>query len=178
MAKDGTYRGGARVGAGRPHKPLEEKVADGDIKVDEIDTYLPEPIEELTPEEMPSIDEYLTANQRNGKPLGAKEIYISIFKWVKSLGCEKKVSLKLLEQYAMDRARWIQCENAISEYGFLGKHPTTGAAMQSPYVEMLLKFEKAMNSIYFLIRQEVREYCMSGFIEYTPEDAIYNDILD
>ena len=178
MAKDGTYRGGARIGAGRPHKPLEEKVADGDIKVDETDTYLPEPIEELTPEEMPPIDEYLTANQRNGKPLGAKEIYISIFKWVKSLGCEKKVSLKLLEQYAMDRARWIQCENAISEYGFLGKHPTTGAAMQSPYVEMLLKFEKAMNSTYFLIRQEVREYCMSGFIEYTPEDAIYNDILD
>ena len=50
--------------------------------------------------------------------------------------------------------------------------------MQSPYVEMLLKFEKAMNSTYFLIRQEVREYCVSGFIEYTPEDAIYNDILD
>ena len=178
MAKDGSYRGGARIGAGRPRKPLEEKVADGEIKVDEIDTYLPEPIEELTPEEMPPIDEYLTANQKNGKPLGAKEIYISIFKWVKSLGCENKVSLKLLEQYAMDRARWIQCENAISEYGFLGKHPTTGAAMQSPYVEMLLKFEKAMNSTYFLIRQEVREYCVSGFIEYTPEDAIYNDILD
>lgn len=71
-------------------------MADGEIKVDEIDKYLPEPIEELTPEEMPPIDEYLTANQRNGKPLGAKEIYISIFKWVKSLGCEKKVSLKLL----------------------------------------------------------------------------------
>ena len=178
MAKDGTYRGGARIGAGRPHKPLEEKVADGDIKVSEINELVPEPITELDATEMPPIDEYLIANQRNGKPLGAKEIYISIYKWVKSLGCEKKVSLKLLEQYAMDRARWIQCENAISEYGFLGKHPTTGAAMQSPYVEMLLKFEKAMNSTYFLIRQEVREYCVSGFIEYTPEDAIYNDILD
>ena len=178
MAKDGTYRGGARIGAGRPHKPLEEKVADGDIKVSEINELVPEPITELDATEMPPIDEYLIANQRNGKPLGAKEIYISIYKWVKSLGCEKKVSIKLLEQYAMDRARWIQCENAISEYGFLGKHPTTGAAMQSPYVEMLLKFEKAMNSTYFLIRQEVREYCVSGFIEYTPEDAIYNDILD
>ena len=178
MAKDGTYRGGARIGAGRPHKPLEEKVADGDIKASEVNEMLPEPITELTATDMPPIDEYLIANQRNGKPLGAKEIYLEIFKWVKSLGCEKKISLKLLEQYAMDRARWIQCENAISEYGFLGKHPTTGAAMQSPYVEMLLKFEKAMNSTYFLIRQEVREYCLSGFIEYTPEDAIYSDILD
>ena len=117
MAKDGTYRGGARIGAGRPHKSLEEKVADGDIKVSEINELVPEPITELDATEMPPIDEYLMANQRNGKPLGAKEIYISIYKWVKSLGCEKKVSLKLLEQYAMDRARWIQCENAISEYG-------------------------------------------------------------
>lgn len=45
MAKDGTYRGGARIGAGRSHKPLEEKVADGDIKVEDVDMYLPEPIE-------------------------------------------------------------------------------------------------------------------------------------
>ena len=29
MAKDGTNRGGIRIGAGRKRKPLEEKIAEG-----------------------------------------------------------------------------------------------------------------------------------------------------
>ena len=30
-------------------------------------------------------------------------------------------------------SRWIQCEECITKYGFLAKHPTTGNAIPSPY---------------------------------------------
>ncbi len=39
--------------------------------------------------------------------------------------------------------RWIQCEECITEYGFLAKHPTTGNAIPSPYVSMSQSFSKA-----------------------------------
>ena len=173
-----TGKGGMRIGAGRKSKSLNKKIYDGQVLQKTKKKNKKISNAEIIGADMPKPAEFLLARQKDGVPFKADEIYKDMWQWICSMGCEKIINKQLIEQYAMDRARWIQCENAISEYGFLGKHPTTGAAMQSPYVEMLLKFEKAMNSTYFLIRQEVREYCLSGFIEYTPEDAIYSDILD
>ena len=52
-------------------------------------------------------------------------------------GCAQFVSKRLLEAYAQSFARFIQCEKAISDFGLLGKHPTTGAAIASPFVGVL-----------------------------------------
>lgn len=60
------------------------------------------------------------------KPLGADEIYNKVCLWLTKLGCEKLVNPTLIEQYAMSVARWVQCEEAITRLGFLGKHSTTG----------------------------------------------------
>ena len=49
--------------------------------------------------------------------------------------------------YLLRRARQIQCERCISEYGFLAKHPTTGNAIASPYVSMLQQFTKQVNHV-------------------------------
>ena len=51
MAKDGTNRGGARVGAGRKKKPLAEKIQEGKAAKAVV---LPEP-PELTAEELPDV---------------------------------------------------------------------------------------------------------------------------
>lgn len=57
----------------------------------------------------------------------------------------------------MSIARWIQCERAISEYGFLAKHPTTGNAIQSPYVVMSQNFLNQSNRIWLEIYKIVKE---------------------
>ena len=73
MAKGGTNRGGARPGAGRKPKALKEKLDAGNpgkrplTKLD-----IPENIEGV---DMPKPSEYLSGLQRDGKPLGADEIY-------------------------------------------------------------------------------------------------------
>ena len=103
MAKDGTNRGGARVGSGRKPKALTDKISAG-LSATVID--LPEP-EKLDGADMPPMKEYLKAKQKNGKNLCASDVYQETWKWLKERGCERLVSTQLLEQYAMSVSRWI-----------------------------------------------------------------------
>ena len=68
--------------------------------------------------------DYLSARQKNGVPLGADDIYRETWLWLKQRNCENLVNKRLIEAYAQAYARYIQCEEAISTYGLLGKHPT------------------------------------------------------
>ena len=67
--------------------------------------------------------------------------------WLKSRNCENAVSEQIVEQYAMSVARWVHIEQRISKYGYLAKHPTTGAPMQSPYVMMSQAYMKQIIAI-------------------------------
>ena len=69
MAKDGTNRGGARPGAGRPRKALTEKISEG--KKAEV---MLQPAE-LTAADIPPVREFMTAMQRDGTTLCAKEVF-------------------------------------------------------------------------------------------------------
>lgn len=154
MAKDGTARGGSRSGSGRKSKALSQKILDGQAKmsVPELDVE-----QNLSGVDMPPVSEYLAAEQHNGIPLKAKMVYEITWKFLVSCGCERKVSKNILEQYAMNYARWIQCEEAISQFGLLAKHPTTGGAMASPYVQMSREYSKQANATWYQISQIVKE---------------------
>lgn len=173
MAKDGTARGGSRYGAGRKAKPLVDRVMAGEsAKAIE----LPEP-PVIEGESVPPIKEYLTAKQRTGKDLCAADVYKDTWKWLKDRGCERLVNTQLIEQYAMSVSRWIQCEECISEYGFLAKHPTTGNAIASPYVAMSQQYMKQVNQIWYQIFQVVKENCSQPFSGNTPQDDVMERLL-
>jgi len=67
------------------------------------------------------------------------------------------VNPRLIESYAQAFARFIQCEEAISTYGLLGKHPTTGGAIASPFVSMSQNFQKQANLIWYEIFDIVKQ---------------------
>ena len=161
MAKDGTKRGGARPGAGRPKKALAEKIAAGNPGGRTLTQIsVPDDLPDLVGADMPKPSEILSAKQRNGKPLGADKIYRDTWLWLKGFRCERLVSPATIEQYAMSVARWIQCEEAISAYGLLGKHPTvSNSPIQSPFVAMSQSFMKQAQQIWAQIYQVVRENC-------------------
>ena len=142
MAKDGTNRGGRRVRAGdkpapaaeKKQKGLPVKIISNDIPA--LDTAELEAVDlpegaVLNGADMPKPSDYLSARQKNGVPLGADEAY----------------------------ARYIQCEEAISTYGLLGKHPTTGGVIASPFVQMSQQFQKNANLIWYEIYGIVKENC-------------------
>ena len=178
MAKDGTNRGGRRVRAGDKPEALADKIAAG--KAAQI---MELPIADLTGgtlnggdtlagEDMPNPSEYLSAMQRDGKPLGADEIYKETWLWLKDRGCEKLVNPRLIEGYSQAFARYIQCEEAVSTYGLLGKHPTTGAAITSPFVQMSQSFQKQANLLWYEIFDIVKQNCTTAFVSSPQEDMM------
>lgn len=177
VAKDGTNRGGPRPGTGPKRKPLLDKIQDGTAKGTLVmPDELPEPAE-IQGEDIPPVREYLTAKQKNGRDLCAEEIFKETWRWLKARGCEMLVNNQLIEQYAMSVARWIQCEEAISEYGYLAKHPTTGNPIASPYVSMSRDYKKQVNADWFQIYQIVRENCSVEYGGPTPQDDLMERLL-
>ena len=164
MARDGTARGSnIKVNAGRKSKGLAEKIAEGNPggrKLKVID--LPE-ASDLEGVDIPEPSAYIKSKQKASGEFDAEKIYQYTYLWLKEKGCERLVSKHMIEQYAMSVSRLIQCEEAISEYGFLSKHPTTGQACASPFVAMAQNYQKQVNTIWYQIFQVVRENCSTEF---------------
>lgn len=163
MAKDGTNRGGARIGAGRKSKSLTDKINEGkSAKVLTVPA-------ELEGADVPPVRDFLKSPQAKGKDLIAEDIFIKTYQWLKEHGCEKAVYSQLIEQYAMNTARWIQAEELISATGFLSKHPTTGGAIASPYISISQNYMKQAQQTWFQIFQIVKENS-TGDYSHTPMD--------
>ena len=173
MAKDGTMRGGPRPGQGRPRKALADKINDGTAANALV---LPDPVG-FVGADVPPVKEYLKAQQKNGKEFCAETIYKEVYLWLKARSCEKLVSGQLIEQYAMTVSRWVQCEEAISEFGFLAKHPTTGNAIASPYVSMSQQYMKQSNQIWYQIYQVVKENCSVDYGGGSPHEDMREKLL-
>ena len=177
MAKDGTARGGARAGSGRKSKALAEKLENGNpggrkLTVMELPTDA-----DLTGSAMPAVKSYMKERQKGGEEFDAAEIFEETWLWLKERDCEKLVSTQLIRNYAMSVSRWIQCEHAISEFGFLAKHPTTGQAISSPYVSMSQNYMKQVNNLWYQIFQIVKENCSAEFMGATPQDDVMERLL-
>ena len=78
-------------------------------------------------------------------------------KWLDSRGMKNAVSMQMVEQYAFSVARWIHLERLISKYGYIAKHPTTGAPIQSPYVVMAQSYMKQVIAIRSEINLQLKE---------------------
>ena len=125
---------------------------------------LPEGVE-LEGMDMPKPSDYLSAKQKGGIPLGADHIYKETWQWLKERKYEKLVNKRLIESYSQAFARYIQCEEAISRYGMLGKHPTTGGVIASPFIQMSSQFQKTANLIWYEIYDIVKQNCTEIFEE-------------
>jgi len=186
VAKDGTNRGGRRVRAGDKPHALADKIKSGRAaRVLEVPNLQPESVLEadelegasdLAGQDMPHPSDYLSSRQKDGKPLGADALYIETWKWLKERGCEKFINPRLIEGYAQAFTRYIQCEEAISIYGLLGKHPTTGGAIASPFVQMSQSFQKQANLLWYEIFDIVKQNCATAFVG-NPQDDIMEALL-
>ena len=177
MSKDGTNRGGARPGAGRKPKAISEKIASGNPggrKLTVVD--FGDEAVNLNGSEMPPVKDYLKARQKDGRTTCAEEIYKETWEWLRERKCDQLVPVQQIEQYAMSVARWIQCEEAVSEFGFLAKKPT-GTVFSSPYVTMAREYMKQANTAWYQIYQVVKENCTIDLGDRTPQDDVMERLL-
>lgn len=189
MAKDGSMRGGQRPNAGGKRKDAATKVRDGKkAKVLPVDPAMQEGGHELptvdldAPDniagfEMPPVDEWLEESQHDGESWMATEMTKRTYEWLCHYGCQTLVTRQQIYGYAVSAARWVQCQRGISKFGFLAKHPTTGAPIESPYIKMADKFFKAMTAAWYGIYQIVRENSAKELGQETPYEQMMNDLL-
>lgn len=170
---------GPRPGAGgRPKKPISEKIVAGNPGKRPLTVIdFKDSAAELEGRHMPKPSEFLSASQKDGSVLCATEIYENVWEWLNKRDCSALIPAQMLERYAMSSARWIQCEGITSQLGFLAKHPTTGAAIQSPYVAIADKYMTQANKIWSEIYQIVRENCTGEYDGANPQDDVMERLL-
>ena len=161
MAKDGTIRGGKRVGSGRKKEIDSERAL---VEGDAIPEYNQS---EDTRRKAPS---YLSRGQKCGITLTSKKIYRDTFAFLEKIKCDKLVNPKLVEQYAMAAGRWQQCEEMASREGLTGCHPTTGATIASPYVTMAQNYAKQATVAWAQIQQIIQ--ASGATTESIPDDPM------
>lgn len=84
MAKDGTNRGGARIGAGAKKKPLADRIAEGNPGKRELTVIdFTDSTVDLEGQPMPKPSKMLSAKQKNGKKLVAAEVYKKTWNWLR-----------------------------------------------------------------------------------------------
>lgn len=168
--------GGARANCGRRGKSKQQKELEGELPINNENQV--EAVENTISDVMlPKVQDYMKVDQRTGKPLGADLILNDVVSWLKKIRCLGLVNPMLVEQYAMDRARWIQCQNALSEFGLIIKKQSNGNTVPTPFYTMLSGFEKSMNNSFYMINQVVRDNCKDGYHEYTESEWIMERIL-
>ncbi|ERH27027.1 MULTISPECIES: hypothetical protein [Actinomycetaceae] len=187
MVKDGANRGGRRVRAGAKPGPLGEKLAAG-RPATRLEDPLNEPFDVAgndigdgavrAGETMPEPSDYLSEIQSDGKPLGADLVYRETWQWLDQRGCSHFVAPRLIEAYAQAFARYVQCEQAISKFVLLGKHPTTGAAIARPFVAMSQSFGKQANVYWYEIYEIVRATCTTDYAGTTPGEEVMEQLLN
>ena len=171
-------RGPKPGSGGRPKKALADKIADGNPGKRPLTVIdFQDSAADLEGQDMPKPSAFLSAKQKDGTELQDVEIYRNTWEWLSVRGCAAIISPQLIERFAMASARWIQCEMITSQLGFLAKHPTTGAAIQSPYVAIANTYMTQANRLWAEIFQIVRENCAVEYGGATPQDDLMERLL-
>ena len=97
-------------------------------------------------------------------------------KWLNDRHCAQHVSAELIEHYALSAARLIQCERAISTYGFLAKN-SQGNAITSPYITIAQTYMKQANTLWAMIYSIMKENCSTDYSGATPQDDVMERLL-
>jgi hypothetical protein len=133
--------GGKRPGAGRPRKPLAEKILDGNPgKRKPKVLNIPEM-------EAPSLEppEYISSyvGRRGGKP-DATEIYAETAKWLDKTGCLHLINPAFIMEYAVLKSRWLECEFIVSTAIMVKDKKEE--VVPNPMVETGLKYLRAADA--------------------------------
>ena len=143
-------RGGAREGAGRKKKPLAEKILEGNpgrrpLKV--VEFYGVPAEGQLTPPDFLKIASKETAENYDT----ADQIYIKIVEWLQGTGVAHLVSPTLIEDFAMNRRAFFECEYMNKRLGRIA------GGKRSPYVDMAVQYATLMRTAWDRIGQIVAQ---------------------
>lgn len=169
-------RGGERTGAGRPKKPIADKILEGNpgkrtLKV--IDFPEGNPLTDI-----PTSPDYLAeAAKGDGKWPSADKIFTDVASWLERTSCLSLISPEHISDYSLLKARWLECEAMNVKHGLLAKHPVSGQPIASPYVRMGIDYLKAADTAWSKIWAVVSQNSLKDLSAGNPNDDVMERLL-
>lgn len=163
MSKDGTGRGGARIGAGRKPKSLRDKINEGVENVP--------PKIKKNQSKIKNPKSYLTEKQKDDSVTFARQVYREVYQWLEKNNCAETILPQMAENFAQAIARHIQAEQLISKTGFLA-YSATGAIVVTPLVKISLDYLKAAQNVFYQIYQMAKANSFSLADDGDPMEQI------
>ncbi len=121
---------------------------------------------------MPKPNELLSAKQRDGTELRAKQIYEDTWNWLNSIGCAGYVSLQTIERYAMCVARWLAMRGDDKRTGIFIKASHNRKACHLPFINIGINYMNQASRQWDNIMQIVKENCSVDFSGTNPNDDL------
>ncbi len=169
-------KGGQRIGAGRPKKPLAEKILEGNPgkrNITVLDFGVP-----LEACELPTPPDYLAeAAKGMGSYPSAAEIFEKVTAWLETTGCLHLIPPEHIAEYSLLKARWLECESKNAQHGLLAKHPTSGQPIASPYMRIGIDYLSAADNAWGRIWTIVTQNSQQDFKSNSPNNDIMERLL-
>lgn len=108
--------GGKRPGAGRPKKPLADKVLEGSTRKHKPKVLQMDGAEETLPEPPEWISYY--GSKTAGAP-DAPEIYRTTVEWLQKTGCLHLINPEYITDYAIIKSSWYEAHRMITRLGLV-----------------------------------------------------------
>jgi len=146
--------GGKRSGAGRPKKPLVDKILEGTLKKHKAkvldipsleDIPLPEPPEYTRHFNVTSIDNFVP---------NMETMYKNTVEWLRQTKCLHLINPDFIFEYAFMKTRWLECESIVSKVFLTRKEkvdkdgravPYSQDIIPNPMIDAAIKYNKAAN---------------------------------
>lgn len=139
-------RGGARPGAGRPKKPLADKILEGNPGKRELTKlkFKSDKNSNAEKSEKSKTPTYIDMVAKEGGDVlpQASEIFAALTDYIARAGCTEFVTNNLVEDFAFLRRAYLECEWMNRKMGRIAN------GRRSPYVNMALDYHKSMMQVY------------------------------
>lgn len=159
-------RGGKRPGAGRPRKPLAEKIATGNP------SRRPIKILEFTGEKEPDrpvAPEYLSEmGGGSGSCPSAKEIFDKTVDWLETTGCVHLISPQLIDDFALHTSRRLWAEYEIFRRGLVYRDAKRERLVMNEYVKTSHEYYKMASAAWDKIWRIVAQNSEKDFTMSNP----------
>ena len=168
-------RGGARNNAGRPSKPLDEKLLNGNPGKRPLKVLS---FPELPVDALPIPPDFLVEMAKGvGKAPSAEVIFVKVTAWLEKTGCLSFIAPDLITEYSLLKARWLECEAMNARHGLLAKHPISGQPIASPYVRMGIEYLKSADTAWSRIWNVVTQNSLKDYRSNIPNEDPMEKLL-
>jgi len=167
--------GGKRAGAGRPRKPLSDKILEDDLKKHKAKVLNFEGAEEqcINP---PDYAFYYTSDSKDGGP-DVTHLYQDTVEFLKTTGCLHLINPGFIMEYALLKARWFECERVISATNVVVVNAQKNGLKANGAAELGLKYLRQADLCWDKIWAIVTQNCEETYGGDNPNADLMEKLL-